>query len=314
MLQYTVRRLISLIPVMVIVGVIVFLIIHLTPGNPARVMLGQEATPAQIEHLEESLGLHDPLPVQFIRWLGHTLTGDLGESIYAQQPVLHVILTHLGPTVSLTLLSMVMTLLIGLPSAILAVWKRNGVMDPLFMSVSLLGVSIPEFWFALLLILTFAVMLPVFPVAGYAPLGQGMWAWLHHLILPAFVLAAVETGLIARMLRDGMLEGIHQDYARTARAKGLTERRVLTRHVFFNALIPTTTVIGTAVASLLGGAVIAETIFTIPGIGQLLIDSIHRRDYPVIQGIVLFIALIYVVVNLLVDLAYALLDPRIRYD
>lgn len=314
MLQYIIRRLVSLIPVLLIVGIIVFMVVHLTPGNPAIVMLGQEATKTQIEQLEENLGLNEPLPMQFVHWIGHAAEGDLGQSIYSDEPVTRVIFSHLGPTVSLTILSMIMTLLISLPSAILAVWKRKGILDPIFMSVSLLGVSIPEFWFALLLILGFAVLLPLFPVAGYVSISQGIWPWLHHLLLPAFVLSAVEVGLIARMLRDGMLEGIHQDYTRTARAKGLKERRVLTKHVFFNAMIPTTTVIGTAVASLLGGAVIAETIFTIPGIGQLLIDSIHRRDYPVIQGIVLFIAVIYVFVNLLVDLVYAVLDPRIRYD
>ncbi|MFD2760279.1 ABC transporter permease [Lentibacillus juripiscarius] len=314
MLQYTIRRLLSAIPVMFIVSIIVFMIVHLTPGNPAFLILGEDSSQESIEQLEKQLGLDKPMVIQFFDWIGNILTGDLGQSVYSSEPVTQIIMGHFGPTFSLMLLSLTLILLIAIPTAIFVVWKRHTALDPLFISVSLLGVSIPEFWFAMLLVLGFGVAIPIFPVAGYIPIMEDAAGWFYHLLLPAFVLAAVEIGLIARMLRDGMLEAVNQDYIRTARSKGVRESIVLLKHVFSNALIPTTTVIGTTVAGLLGGTVIIETIFTIPGIGQLLIDSIHRRDYPVIQGVVLFIAGIYVLVNLLVDLLYAFLDPRIRYD
>ncbi len=314
MIKYTLRRLFSLIPVMFIVSIIVFMIVHLTPGNPATLILGEESTKESVAQLEKQLGLDKPLLVQFFYWLKNILMGDFGQSVYSSEPVLRIILNHIGPTFSLTIFALILILLIAIPTAIFVVWKRNSLLDPLFISVTLLGVSIPEFWFAILLVLGFAVTFPIFPVAGYAAFGDGVLNWIYHLFLPAFVLAAVEIGLVARMLRDGMLEAVNQDYIRTARAKGVKESIVLMKHVFSNALIPTTTVIATIVAGLMGGTVIIETIFTIPGIGQLLIDSIYRRDYPVIQGVILFIAAIYVLVNLFVDLLYTFLDPRIRYD
>lgn len=299
---------------MLVVSIIVFMIVHITPGNPAFLILGEDSSQESIEQLEAQLGLDKPVVAQFFDWITNVITGDLGQSIYSSEPVLQVILDRVGPTFSLMALSLALVLLIAVPTAIFVVWKRNTAIDPLFITVSLFGVSIPEFWFAMLLVLGFGVAIPIFPVAGYIPIGEGVFDWFYHLILPAFVLAAVEVGIIARMLRDGMLESVNQDYTKTARAKGVKESIVLMKHVFSNALIPTTTVLGATVAGLLGGTVIIETMFTIPGIGQLLIDSIHRRDYPVIQGVVLFIAAIYVVVNLLVDLLYAFIDPRIRYD
>ncbi|WP_103104915.1 ABC transporter permease [Brevibacillus reuszeri] len=314
MLQYVMRRLISLIPVLLVVGIVVFAVIHLTPGDPAAVILGETATPEQVEQLRETLGLNEPLPVQFFSWFGQSLTGNLGQSVFSGEPVLLLIGERLGPTVSLTLLASCLSLIIAIPSALLAVWKRNSSLDPAFMSVTMLGVSVPNFWLALLLILGFAVTLRWLPVAGYVPISEGFWPWLSHLLLPAVVLSVQQAGLIARMLRDGMLEVMHQDYIRTARAKGLKERLVLMRHALSNAMIPTTTVIGASVAGLLGGAVVTETIFAIPGLGQLIVDSISRRDYPVLQGSILFVAGVYVFVNLLVDLVYAALDPRIRYD
>ncbi|WP_010283146.1 ABC transporter permease [Bacillus timonensis] len=314
MLQYTIRRFISIIPVMFVVSVIVFLIVHLTPGNPAYLILGEDVSPEAVAQLEEQLGLNKPMALQFVDWIKNIFMGDLGQSIYSSEPVLDVIFDRIGPTFSLMITSMTIALLIAIPTAIFVVWRRHTFLDPLFTSFSLVGTSIPEFWFALLLVLGLGVAVPIFPVAGYVPFAEGFVNWIYHLLLPAFVLAAVEIGLIARMLRDGMLESVNQDYTKTARAKGVREGTVLMKHVFSNALIPTTTVIGVTIAGLLGGTVIIETIFTIPGIGQLLIDSIYRRDYPVIQGVVLFIAVIYVVVNLLIDLLYAFLDPRIRYD
>ncbi len=314
MLQYTIRRLFSIIPVLLVVCVIVFLIVHLTPGNPAYLILGEDSSPEAVAQLEEQLGLNKSIVEQFVDWIKNIVTGDLGESVYSSEPVTQVIFDRIGPTFSLMLISMTFTLIIAIPTAIFVVWRRNTVMDPIFTSASLVGASIPEFWFAMLLVLSFGVAIPIFPVAGYVPIAEGTGNWLHHLILPAIILATVEVGLIARMLRDSMLESVNQDYTKTARAKGVRESVVLMKHVFSNALIPTTTVVGLMIAGLLGGTVIIETIFTIPGIGQLLIDSIHRRDYPVIQGVVLFIAVVYVLVNLLIDLLYALLDPRIRYD
>lgn len=314
MLKYTVRRLLSIVPVMLMVSIIVFLIIHLTPGNPAYLILGEDSSAESVAQLERQLGLDKPITVQFFDWLKNVVTGDLGQSIYSSEPVLQIILDRLGPTFSLMFLSMMIALLLAIPVAIFAVWKRGTVIDPLFIFTSLLGVSIPEFWLAMLLVLGVAVAVPLFPVAGYVAISDDMSLWIYHLILPAIVLAIVEVGLIARMLRDSMLDAVNQDYIQTVRAKGVKESIVLMKHVFSNALIPTTTVVGTMIAGLLGGAVIIETMFTIPGIGQLLIDSIHRRDYPVIQGVVLMIASIYVIVNLLIDLLYTFLDPRIRYD
>lgn len=314
MLNYTIRRLLSVIPVMLVVSVIVFMIVHLTPGNPAFLILGEDSSPEAIADLERELGLDQALYVQFFNWFSQVITGDLGTSVYSSQSVTSLIAENFGPTFSLLALSTVMLLAIAIPVAILIVALRKTVLDPIFTSVSLFGVSVPEFWLATLLVLGFGVALPIFPVAGYVPFAEGAEAWLHHILLPSFVLAIVEVGIIARMLRDSMLDSVNQDYIKTARAKGVKEREVLMRHVFVNALIPTTTVLGATVAGLLGGTVIIETLFTIPGIGQLLVDSIHRRDYPVVQGIVLFIAAIYVFVNLLVDLLYTFLDPRIRYD
>lgn len=314
MLIYTLRRILATIPVMLIVSIFVFLLIHLTPGNPAYLILGEDSTAESIAQLEKRLGLDKHIVIQFFDWIKNVLTGDLGRSIYSSEPVSQIIFNRFGATFSLMSLSIAGAILIAAPVAIFVVWKRNKLLDPLFVSVSLLGVSIPEFWLAMLLALSFGVAIPIFPVAEYVPISESFTLWLYHLILPTIVLVMVEVGLIARMLRDGMLESINQDYTRTARAKGVRESVVIFRHVFTNALIPTTTVIGTMIAGLLGGTVIIETMFAIPGIGQLLIDSIHRRDYPVIQGVVLFIAAIYVVINLFIDLLYTFLDPRIRYD
>lgn len=314
MTVYIVRRVLSMIPVMVIVGIIIFFLIHLTPGDPAAVILGPAATAAQVAQLRQELGLDAPLFTQFFTWAGRALTGHLGLSIYSHEPVTQVVLSHIPPTLSLTAVAFVMGIAIAVPTAMLAVWKRNSLLDPAFMSVSVLGVSIPNFWLALVLILVVAVQFRILPVSGYVPLSDGLLPWLSHILLPAFVLAVQQAALIARMLRDGMLEVIHQDYIRTAWAKGLGERLVLTKHAFANAMIPTVTVIGVSLAKLLGGAVVTEQIFVIPGLGNLLVDSIARRDFPVIQGVILFVALVYVVVNLLVDITYAIIDPRIRYD
>ena len=314
MSSYIARRLLALIPVLLVVGVVVFLLIHLTPGDPAAVMLGPEASEAQVQELRQELGLDQPVWVQFFAWFGELLRGNLGDSMFLQQPVAQAIWQRLGPTGSLTALALAIALLIGLPAGILGAWYRDTPLDQLIISGALLGVSIPNFWLGLILIGVFAVGLMWFPVAGYTSPSDSAGGWFLGLMLPAVALGSSQAGLIARMLRDGMLDVLDQDFIRTARSKGLIERAVVVGHALPNAMIPTLTVIGTSVGTLLGGAVVTERVFAIPGIGSLIVDSISRRDYPVVQGAVLFIAMVYVLVNLAIDLAYAVIDPRIRYD
>ena len=313
MARYAAGRLLALLPVLAVVGVTVFLLIHLIPGDPASVILGPEASQAQIAQLRTALGLDRPLYVQLGLWFGHVLRGDLGSSVFLQQPVARAIWTHLGPTLSLTALAEALALAVAIPSGVLAAWKRHTRFDQGFMMLVLLGVSIPSFWTGLNLIALFAVALRLFPVAGYVSPAQGVGPWLGSLILPAAALAFTQAGLVARMARDATIDVLDEDYIRTARSKGVREPRILARHAFRNALIPTLTVVGTSLANLLSGAVVVETVFVLPGLGNLVVQSIGRRDYPVIEGVVLFVALVYVVVNLAVDLLYAVLDPRITY-
>lgn len=313
MARYVAGRLAALVPVLLVVGVTVFLLLHLIPGDPASVILGPDASETQVTQLRHALGLDRPLFVQLVLWFDRLLHGDMGTSIFLRQTVVQAIWQHLGPTASLTVLAEVIALATAIPSGVLAAWKRNSRFDQAFMLVVLLGVSIPSFWTGLNLIAVLAVTVRVFPVAGYVAPSHGVVPWLRSLILPAIALAFTQAGLIARMARDATIEVLDEDYIRTARSKGLGEALVLAKHAFRNALIPTLTVIGTSLATLLGGAVVVETVFVLPGIGNLVVQSISRRDYPVIEGVVLFVALVYVLVNLLVDLLYAAIDPRIRY-
>jgi peptide/nickel transport system permease protein len=313
MARYAAGRVLALVPVLAVVGVVVFLLIHLIPGDPASVILGSDASQAQVAQLRTALGLDRPLYIQFALWFEHVLRGDLGRSIFLRQPVTRAIWDHLGPTASLTTLAEVLALAVAVPSGILAAWKRNTRFDQGFMMLVLLGVSIPSFWTGLNLIALFAVTVRLFPVAGYVSPLAGVGPWLASLILPAVALGFTQAGLVARMARDATIDVLAEDYIRTARSKGVREPRVLARHAFRNALIPTMTVVGTSLANLLSGAVVVETVFVLPGIGNLIVQSISRRDYPVIEGVVLFVALVYVVVNLGVDLLYAALDPRITY-
>ncbi len=313
MAQYIAGRLAALAPILLVVGVTVFLLLHLIPGDPAAVMLGPDASPVQVAQLRHALGLDRPLYVQFILWFERVLQGDLGTSIFLRMSVVQAIWDHLGPTVSLTLLAEVMAITVAIPSGILAAWKRHSRFDQVFMLVVLVGVSIPSFWTGLNLIAIFAVAARLLPVAGYVHPSHGAGPWLGSLILPAVALAFTQAGLIARMARDSTIDVLAEDYVRTARSKGVGEVMVLVHHAFRNALIPTLTVVGTSLANLLSGAVVVETVFVLPGIGNLVVQSISRRDYPVIEGVVLFVALAYVLVNLLVDLLYAVIDPRIRY-
>ncbi len=302
-----------MVPIVVLVGTIVFLLVHLTPGDPAVIMLGPDASPEAIAKLRGDLGLDAPLTLQWIRWFRRVTVGDLGRSIFFGIPVTAAIRQHLGPTLLLSLLAILIAVGIGVPAGILSAVRRGSLVDQAVTLVAFLGISMPEFWLALNLVLVLAVRFTVFPVAGYVSPSAGLWDSLRHLVLPAFTMGFVQSALIARMTRTSMLEIVGQDYVRTAHAKGLPSRRVTLRHIFPNALVAVVTVVGITLSVMMGGNVVAETIFTIPGVGQLLFTSVLRRDYPVIQGIVLLIATTYVMINLLVDLTYAAVDPRVRY-
>jgi peptide/nickel transport system permease protein len=313
MLGYVARRLLALGPVLLIVATVGFFLIHLTPGDPAAVMLGPDATQDDLTNLRRLMGLDRPLLVQLGRWYSRTLRGDLGYSIFLQRPVLQAIVERLEPTLLLTAFSLAIATAIGIPAGVAAAVRRNSWVDQASMGVALFGVSMPNFWLGLNLILIFSVWLGLLPVAGYVPVGQSLAGALRSLVLPAVTLGFSGSALIARMTRSSMLEVLGQDFIRTARAKGNEERRVVFRHALRNAMIPTVTVIGLATGGLLAGAIVTETVFALPGVGRLVISSVLRRDYPVIQGVLMFIAAIYVLVNLLIDVLYVYLDPRVKY-
>ena len=313
MTGYVVRRLLALLPVLLIVATVGFFLIYLTPGDPAAVMLGPDATGADLDNLRHIMGLDRPLAVQLALWYGRTLRGDLGYSIFLQRPVLQAIRERLEPTALLTSMSLLIAIAIGIPAGVVAAVRRNSWLDQLSMGVALVGVSVPTFWLGLNLILFFSVYLGLFPVAGYVPVEESAYGALRSLTLPAVTLGISASALIARMTRSSMLEVLGQDYIRTARAKGNEERRVIARHALRNAMIPTVTVIGLALGGLLAGAIVTETVFALPGVGRLVISSVLRRDYPVVQGVLMFLAAIYVFVNLLIDVLYVYLDPRVKY-
>ncbi|EZH65448.1 peptide ABC transporter [Bacillaceae bacterium JMAK1] len=311
---YILKRIVSLLPVLFVVSVVIFGIVHLTPGDPASYMLGEEASPEQVNELREELGLNDPIPVQYLNWLGGVVQGDFGDSYFMNQSVLDAIFSHIGPTLSLAIVAEIIALSISIPIGIVAAIKRGTATDQSVMVVSLMGMAIPSFLLALFLALIFGVQLGWLPVAGYQPLSNGLWNHLQYLILPAISLGAIQAALIARMTRASMLEVLNTDYIKMARSKGMKERTVIYSHALKNAFLPILTVIGATFGALVTGAVVTETIFNIPGIGQLIINSIERRDYTIIQGIVLFVTLIYVTINLIIDLLYGFIDPRVRLD
>ncbi|GIO15204.1 ABC transporter permease [Cohnella xylanilytica] len=313
MLAYTGKRLVSLVPILIVVAVVVFFVMHLTPGDPAAVMLGTEASQADIAQLRHQLGLDEPVLAQFVDWLGGVARGDLGTSIFMKMPVSQAIAEHVGPTLSLSILAQLVAAVLALPLGILAAKKRGTATDQMVMGVSLLGISLPSFLLGLFLMLVFAVELRWFPVSGYKPLADGFLEHLRYLVLPALALGSMQAALIARMTRASMLEVLNQGYIEIARAKGLREISVVFKHALRNAFIPIVTVVGQSFALLIGGATVTETVFNIPGLGQLIVNAVERRDYEVIQGVVLVIAALYVVLNLIVDLLYGLIDPRIRH-
>ena len=311
---YVLRRLLAVIPVMLVVATVAFVLIHLAPGDPASVIAGPYAAADDVAKLRHQLGLDEPLPVQLVRWYGRLLRGDLGNSIFLRRPVTEAILDRLEPTLLLTTWATIIAVLIGVPAGIVSARHHNTAIDQSLMGLALVGLSIPNFLLGLLMILVFGVWLGWLPVAGYVPLDSGLWPNLRSLLMPSLALGLVQSALIARITRSSMLDVLREQFVLTGRAKGLSERVVVYKHALKNAIIPTLTVIGITFALLIGGAVVIETVFNIPGLGRLIISAVLRRDYPVIQGVVLLIALTYTAVNLLVDLAYLAVDPRVCYQ
>jgi ABC-type dipeptide/oligopeptide/nickel transport system permease component len=304
--RYVLKRAVLALPVLVGVSVVVFVAIRLIPGDPAQLMAGQAATQEVVQQIRQSLGLNQPLPVQYLYFLRNVVRGDLGRSLFNGAPVVEELAQRFPRTVRLALASMAVASLIGIPAGILAATRRSTWVDTAVMLVALAGVSVPVFWLGLNLILLFSVRLQWLPSFGYE-------TW-RHLVLPSLTLGAASTAVVARMTRSAMLEVLGQDYVRTARAKGLAERVVVSRHALRNALIPVVTVLGLQLGTLLSGAVLTETVFAWPGIGRLLVEAVLARDYPIIQGATLLIAATFVVLNVAVDVLYGLLDPRIRYE
>lgn len=313
MLSYAIRRLLATIPTIGMVAFFVFLLLYLTPGDPAAVIAGDIATVADIERIRQKLGLDQPFLTRFSTWALAVLRGDLGISIFTNLPVTQLIGQRVGPTLSLAACTLVVAVTVAIPMGVIAAWKAGKFVDRLVMLFSVAGFSVPVFVLAYLLIYLFAIELEWLPVQGYAPLGEGILKWLSHLILPSLALGTIYIALIARITRATMLDVLAQDYVRTAHAKGLAPDVVLLRHALSNAAVPIVTVIGIGVALLISGVVVTESVFAIPGIGRLTVDAILRRDYPIIQGVILLFSAIYVLVNLIVDLSYKFFDPRIQY-
>ena len=314
MILVALRRLFSAIPVLFIVSLISFGLMRLIPGDPAASIAGPSATPAQIDQLRRDLGLDEPLLMQLLHYYQGLLQGDFGKSLLLGKGVLAATMEGLPVTIGLSLYALVLTLLIGVTSGIIAALRQNTWVDQVAMMIAMLGISIPNFFLGLLMIIFFAVQLGWLPSGGYVPFSQDPLGWLRSTTMPAISLALLQAGLLARITRSGMLEVLRQDYVRTARAKGLPERQVILKHALANALIPIVTVVGIIISLLLSGAVVTEALFSLPGMGQLLTQAVLSRDYPMVQGGLLLVTTFLVVVNILVDILYALIDPRVRYE
>jgi peptide/nickel transport system permease protein len=313
MYAFLARRLLSTIPVLLIVAVLVFLMLRLSPGDPAAILAGDAASTQQIAQIRENLGLNRSIPVQFGIWFGNLMTGDLGQSFYYKTDVATLIGQRLEATLSLATLTIVIAVLVAVPLGVLAAWRFGSLFDRMLMGFSVLGFSIPVFVLAYILIWIVSVKLGWLPVQGYKPLADGFWPYLRHLILPSVTLSVIYIALIARVTRATVLDTLGEDYIRTARAKGLPEIKVLVRHALSNAAVPILTIIGIGIALLIGGVVVTESVYAIPGLGRLTVDAVLARDFPTIQGLILLFSFAYVLVNLLVDLSYVIFDPRIRY-
>jgi peptide/nickel transport system permease protein len=310
---YIIRRILATIPVMAVVGIFVFLLLHLTPGDPAAIIAGDYASPEDIKRIRAKLGLDEPIYIQFGTWVWQLMQGDLGISIFSDLPVSHLIAQRIEPTLALSVATIIMAILFAVPLGVLAAWRAGTLIDRLTMVIAVFGFSVPVFVIGYLLMYVFAIELKWFPVQGYVSYTDGFLPFLRSITLPSVALALLFSALIARITRASVLEVLTEDYIRTARAKGLASSVVLMRHALKNAAVPIVTIIGIGIALLIGGVVVTESVFNIPGLGRLTVDSILRRDYPIIQGVILLFAGVYVLINLLVDIAYTFLDPRIRY-
>lgn len=310
---YIIRRILATIPVMAVVGIFVFLLLHLTPGDPAAIIAGDYASPEDIKRIRAKLGLDRPIYIQFGTWVWQLMQGDLGISIFSDLPVSHLIAQRIEPTLALSVATIIMAVLFAVPLGVLAAWRAGTLIDRLSMVIAVFGFSVPVFVIGYLLMYVFAIELKWFPVQGYVSYRDGVIPFLRSIALPSTALALLYSALIARITRASVLEVLTEDYIRTARAKGLASSVVLMRHALKNAAVPIVTIIGIGIALLIGGVVVTESVFNIPGLGRLTVDSILRRDYPIIQGVILLFAGVYVFINLLVDIAYTFLDPRIRY-
>ena len=311
MLGYICKRLLLTLPTLLLVSVAVFLIIRLIPGDPALVLLGEGADAASIAGVRADLGLDRPLPVQFVSWFEHALKGDLGRSIVSGEPVGELILQHFGLTAAVVLVAVTLATLIAAAAGLIAAWRRNTAIDLAVVGAATVVLAVPSFWLGLVLLLLFGLKLGWLPFVGYVPFSESAAQAALFLVLPVVTLTITESGVLTRMMRASSIDVLQLDYVTHARAKGLSERTVLTRHVFPNAFAPTLTLVGLTLGHLLGGIAVIETVFTLPGLGRLMVDSVLARDYPVIQGCLLFTAVVYVVVNLLVDLCYPIFDPRV---
>jgi peptide/nickel transport system permease protein len=313
MFAYIVRRILATVPVMAVVAIFVFALLYLSPGDPAAIIAGDTATAEDIARIHAKLGLDQPVYIQFGSWVWRLLHGDLGISIFTNLPVMKLIEQRVEPTVALTVATLIVSVLVAIPMGVLAAWRAGSWIDRVVMVFAVMGFSVPVFVLAYILIYIFAITLDLLPVQGYVSITSGFWPFLSHIILPSVALGMIYAALIARITRASMLDVLSQDYIRTAQAKGLGSEQVLIGHALKNAAVPIVTIIGIGIALLISGVVVTETVFAIPGLGRLTVDAILRRDYPIIQGIILIFSAAYVLINLLVDLSYTLLDPRIRY-
>ena len=313
MLGFLARRLLATIPVMAIVAVLVFSMLRMTPGDPASIIAGAAATTADVAGIREKLGLDRPIVEQFVIWIGNLLRGDFGESFFFKKTVASLIADRVGPTLALATFTMILSIAVAVPLGVVAAYKQGTWIDRVVMGFSVLGFSVPVFVIGYALIYVFAIELAWLPVQGYQPIREGLWGFLSRLILPSLTLSVIYIALIARITRTSVLEVLGEDYIRTARAKGLPRSTVLMRHALRNAAVPIVTVIGIGVALLIGGVVVTESVYSIPGLGRLTVDAVLARDYPTVQAVILLFSVVYVLLNLLVDVAYTFLDPRIRY-
>ncbi|GFE51797.1 ABC transporter permease [Roseobacter cerasinus] len=314
MTRYITMRVLSTIPVMVLVALFVFLMLRLAPGDPASVIAGDYATAEDVARIREQLGLSDPIVVQFLRWVGALIQGDLGTSIFSGKPVTELIGQRIEPTILLALTTIIFAVVVAVPLGTIAAFRAGSLLDRVVMLFSVSGFSVPVFVLGYILIYTFSMSLKILPVQGYkSPLVEGFGPFLYHITLPTVTLSVIFIALIARMTRASVIEVLEEDYIRTARAKGQSELTILMRHALRNAAVPVVTVIGIGIALLIGGVVVTESVFNIPGLGRLVLDAVLARDYPIIQGLILFFSFIYIFINLMIDLSYTLLDPRIRY-